>query len=128
MMAHPRKEAIMGNILQFERLQDWIKLGVGAALFVSPWLLQFTDLIDASRSAWITGLVIVILSASALLTLKPWEEWHDVAIGAWMLAAPVILGFTMVPEALGVHLILGAVLILAAGWEIWAVRHQKREN
>jgi hypothetical protein len=117
----------MRKLLEVERLPDWINLGIGVLLFVSPWLLRFTDLVVLSRNAWITGLVIMILSVSAILALKEWEEWYDIAIGAWVMAAPLILGFTEVPAVLVAHLILGGLLIVSAGWEIWLVR-QSRKN
>lgn len=115
----------MNNVSEIYRLPNLINLGVGVVLFVSPWLLQFTDLSSATINARIFGLIIVFVASCELLALKEWEEWHDIGIGVWVMAAPVVLDFSPIPTALGAHLALGAILIASASWEIWHLKRQR---
>ncbi|WP_420107554.1 SPW repeat domain-containing protein [Mesorhizobium qingshengii] len=36
----------------------------------------------------IVGVAVVILAAVALFAFKSWEEWLNVALGAWLLVSP----------------------------------------
>ena len=38
----------------------------GALLFVSPWVMDFTDYFGASWTAWVVGVVTVVLALAAL--------------------------------------------------------------
>jgi hypothetical protein len=49
-------------------LADWINVALGVWLFISPWVLGYTGIRDGSWSAWIFGVVTVILALWALPT------------------------------------------------------------
>lgn len=42
---------------------DWFLLGLGFALLVSPWVFLFSDVPGAAFTAWITGLLTLVVSA-----------------------------------------------------------------
>ena len=79
------------NILEF--WQDSVNLLLGVWLVLSAWVLQFTDVQAAFWNAVIFGLVITAGALSALVRFRDWEEWADIAIGAWLIVSPWILGF-----------------------------------
>ncbi len=116
----------MRKVLDVHRLPDWLNLAIGLALFVSPWVFQFTDLSGASRNAWISGAAVAVIAVCALLALKEWEEWQDIAIGTWVMISPLVLDFTQALSAMYVHLLLGEMLIISAAWEIWRLRRTRR--
>lgn len=116
----------MRKFLDTPRLPDWFNLAIGALLFLSPWALNFTDLPEASRNAWISGAAVAVIAVCALLALKEWEEWQDIALGVWIMIAPLVLDFTQALSAMYAHLLLGELLIISAGWEIWRLRQQTR--
>ena len=116
----------MRKLLEVSRLPDWLNLAIGVALFVSPWMLGFTDLPGASKNAWLSGAAVAVVSVCALLALKEFEEWHDIAIGTWIMISPLVLDFTEVLTALYAHLILGELLIISAAWEIWRLRRARQ--
>jgi hypothetical protein len=103
-----------------DRFQDWINLVLAAFLFVSPWLFGFTSHSLASWNAWICGAVIAALALAAIVRFAEWEEWINVALGAWLVIAPWILGFTAVAAAMWTHVILGLVILVFAGWSAWS--------
>jgi len=119
------KEVLMLDMKRVSRLPDKINLGLGAVLFVSPWVLQYTDLSGATENAWLCGVIIMGVAGAGLMTFKPWEQWHSVVLGVWIVAAPLVLGFAaaMVPTA--VHIVAGVVLVASAAWEIWQVRRSR---
>ena len=105
------------------RLQEWLNLLIGGALFVSPWVLQYRDLSGAALNAQLCGFIICAVAVGALLAYDEWEEWHGIALGAWIVAAPWVLDFVPVVAAAGAHVLLGTLLIVSEAREIWIVRH-----
>ncbi|WP_454621950.1 SPW repeat protein [Bradyrhizobium cenepequi] len=107
--------------------QDWIIGVVGLWLIASPWTIATTMPEGVSQTVvnWnfiITGVVAVILAAAALASFQLWEEWADVIVGLWLVASPWLLHFTASPSATWNAVIAGAVLIVAAGWNMIATR------
>jgi hypothetical protein len=88
-------------------------------LFVSPWLIGFTEVQAASWNAWICGLLIGGLALAALGRLQEWEEWTNVALGIWTAVSPWLLGFSGVAAALWTHVGVGLAVAILAGIELW---------
>jgi hypothetical protein len=120
-------EAQMRKLLSVPRVQDWMNLVFGSALFLSPWILRFIDVHQAAWNAWLCGALVACVAILAVVAFRPWEEWHGVAIGAWLIVAPWVLGFTSIIAAAAAHVIFGGMILAAAGWEIWHVRHYREE-
>jgi hypothetical protein len=118
----------MRKLLEVRRLPDWLNLAIGTALFISPWVLQYTDLPTPAKNAWISGAAVIVIAVCALLALKEWEEWQDIAIGAWVMISPLVLDFTEILTAMYAHLILGELLIISAAWEIWRLKRERRST
>jgi hypothetical protein len=117
------KEVSMRDLLVVPRLQDRINLGIGVLLFISPWLLQFTDMMDAAINAWLCGLVVVGVATAALISFRQWEQWHGIALGAWIIISPWVLGFAPLVSVTALHVVLGLLLVVSESWEIWRLRH-----
>ena len=105
-------------------LQDWASLICGALLILAPWAVGFASDPAATRTAWITGLVTVVLAIAALARFAEWEEWVTAVLGVWMIVAPWIVGFASFHHASGTFLILGVVVLVASASELWQVRHR----
>ena len=76
------------------RWQDWVTLILGLWLFVSPFFMIGGSLSDAAAwNAYLLGGAVTVFAASALADSKPWEEWVNLALGLWLVAAPFALGF-----------------------------------
>jgi len=103
-----------------EGILDVYMLAGGLFLLVSPWLFGFvyrTGRIDAE----LVGFLIVALSVAALLSFAEWEEWLKLALGAWLIVAPWVLGFVHT-SAMHVSIIIGIVVAYLAVLEIWIAR------
>jgi uncharacterized membrane protein HdeD (DUF308 family) len=50
-----------------DRAGEWVEGLIGVLLIVSPWVLGFTSLNSMAWSAWIIGIVSLVLAASTLL-------------------------------------------------------------
>lgn len=102
--------------------QDWANLAVGGWLFLAPWILAYDHVRGAGWNSWICGLVIVVVSAAALILFTPWQEWANAIIGLWLLVSPWVMGFagTENAAALWNHLLVGLVVGGLALWDALA--------
>jgi hypothetical protein len=106
-----------------EAVCDIYNLAIAALLIVSPWLFALTRE-TARADAWLTGIVIAVLSSAALVLFAEWEEWIVLACGAWIVASPWLLGF---PHTLAMHLFIGigVVVMYLAGLELWLIHYDR---
>ena len=95
---------------------------LGAFLFVSPWLFAYRDGV-ARGTAFASGAVLLAISLLAIVAFREWEEWVNLAIGLWLLAAPFALGFPHHAAAMHVAVFVGAVVTFLALLELWLI-HQ----
>lgn len=102
--------------------QDWVNLGLGLWLFVSPWMLNYGTMPAAAWNAWALGIVIAAVAVAALIQFTRWMEWVNVAVGVWLVAAPWLLGYAGAGETrpVFVHVILGLLVGLLALWDALA--------
>jgi hypothetical protein len=106
-----------------DRVQDWLNLALAVLLFISPWALGFRDEPVAAWNAWVCSVIVAVFSIAALVNFAEWEEWVNLAIGAWLVISPWVLQFAHVRSALWTEVILGALILVLAAWEIWSTRH-----
>ena len=93
-----------------QRWQDWINLLLGLWLCVAPFfgLGMLND--TAAGNSYIFGAIIALLAAAALWRPQSWEEWTNLLIGLWLIAAPFVLGFTTQTAAMWNQIIVGLVV------------------
>jgi hypothetical protein len=108
--------------------QDWCNLALAIWLFISPWAVNFggnpadwggatpgpvNDVAAAaSWNAWVAGVILFLLAASALSRLEIWQEWACLALGVWLFVAPWVLGFTQLSAAAWNHWVVGVLIAL----------------
>jgi len=99
--------------------QDWVNLGMGGWLFVSPWVVDFGHIPAAAWNCWMMGVVVAAVSVAALIQFVRWEEWINAGIGLWLLASPWLLGFADADQtgALWNHVASGVVIGVLALWD-----------
>lgn len=111
------------------RWHDWANLVLGIWLFISPWVLNFaaasapgagnpetpgTALANAAWNAWVLGVIIALVSISALSRPAVWQEWLNALLGIWVFIAPWVLGFAAAANAAWDHWIVGFLVFIAA--------------
>jgi len=72
------------DIARNARWQNVANFVLGAWLFISPWVLGFSDAGKVATNAWIFGIIIALLALSAIFAYQRWEEWLTAAIGVWV--------------------------------------------
>jgi hypothetical protein len=88
---------------------------------VSASLATWAGLCDSSGVAlwksYVSVGVAVLLALAALTRHPGWAAASRVLIGAWMIAAPYLLGFADVAPTRSAYLLIGiAVMITSATW------------
>jgi SPW repeat len=72
--------------------EDWCSWLLGIWLCISPWALRFDFDSTTTRTAVISGLLIIAAEFITLSVFRIWEEWINVILGAWLLVCSWILG------------------------------------
>ena len=106
--------------------QDWGNLALGLWVIASPWVLQHAMVTGApaanaatNSTMWnlyIVGAAIAALAGAAIFIFQAWEEWTNVALGAWLFVSPWALGFSASALLMWNAIIVGALVVFLAGW------------
>ena len=98
--------------------EDWCDWALGIWLILSPWVLLFEPDTVATRNAVTVGFLIVAAEALTLSAFRLWEEWINVALGAWLLVSPWILGVGNAPAKVN-FVIVGVLVAALALYQVW---------
>jgi hypothetical protein len=99
--------------------EDWVNLVLGIWLCTSPWVLPGSDEgMTAIQNTFLTGFLLIVIETVALTAFRIWEEWISVAIGAWLIASPWVLGITAAVAVANLS-IVGVVVLALALYEMW---------
>jgi len=99
--------------------EDWIGVILGVWLLVSPMVLRYGEM-GAAQNAFLVGVLLIVIEAVELTVFRPWEEWINVILGAWLVISPWVLGATLIATT---NLVVVGFLVLAlALYEIWDER------
>jgi len=102
--------------------EDWLSVGIGCLVVISPWLAGAVDSQFAVLNAVAIGLVVLSVGGLELGALQRWEEWIELALGLWLAASPWILGYSHLSSLTAMHVALGVVVAMLACIELWQDR------
>jgi hypothetical protein len=97
--------------------EDWCSWGLGIWLCISPWALRFDLQPTATHAAVVTGVMLILVEAVTLSVFRAWEEWINVVLGAWLIAAPWLLGVASLAATVN-FVVVGALVLALALYEI----------
>jgi hypothetical protein len=97
----------MTNMKALERWQDWTSFGLGLWLAVSPWVAGFHQHEAPTVNCVFIGLVVALAAHFECTLDDCTAEWLNLALGAWLVAAPFAFNFT--------HLAIPAANCIAGG-------------
>ena len=61
-------------------IDEWMMALAGAATFVAPWVLSYTDVQAATWTSWAVGVVVAAAALAAVPTSRAiWREQHHAA-------------------------------------------------
>ena len=105
--------------------QDWLSWLLGIWLLLSPWTFAFDAETTAMRNAVVLGALIIIAEAFELSVFRDWEEWINVALGAWLLVSSWVLGIISLAAKWN-FFVVGALVLGLAAYELWEARRNPR--
>jgi len=96
--------------------ENWVNFAVGLWLTLAPWMIPGGiwegRAVAASWNLWFSGTIVLVSSALALWSLKPWEEWVNLAVGAWLIVSPWILGYAGVGWFAWTSVLSGLIIVV----------------
>ena len=98
--------------------QDPVNGLLGAWLLLSPWVVGYAAETTATYNAVVVGLLLLAAALGAILAPQAWEEWTEVVLGLWLIAAPRLLGFYTADLATAVSATTGVVVVVLALWTL----------
>ena len=118
--------------------EDWFGMLLGGLIVVSPWFpfQSSHETMDAERSVmilntFVVGMLVFGLGQLEYVALQRWEEVAEIALGLWLIASPLIFGYSG-DEFLRVwHTVLGGVVGLLGAlqlWQDWRLSDQELAN
>jgi uncharacterized membrane protein HdeD (DUF308 family) len=110
------------GLLKGEKKMYWLTGILGVLLILAPFGLGYRVDSVALWSNIILGAIVVV--ASAIKGLFPdetrWEYWVAGIMGILAIIAPFVLHFSTVATALWASVILGIIVAVLAGYEVFA--------
>jgi len=103
--------------------EDWCSWLLGIWLCISPWALRYDWDQTATRTAVISGLLIIGAELVTLSVFQSWEESLNVILGAWLTICSWILGIGA-SQAKVNFVVIGVVMVALALYEIWDARRK----
>jgi peptidoglycan/LPS O-acetylase OafA/YrhL len=118
--------------------EDWFGMLLGVLIVVSPWFpVQGThDVMTAERSTmvlntFVIGMLVFGLAQLEYVALQRWEEVGEIVLGLWLMASPLLFGYSGDDFLPGWHAVLGAIVILLGAlqlWQDWRLSDQELAN
>lgn len=93
------------------RWQDWTSFALGLWLALSPWAAGYSEHMPATANAAFVGLALALASHFEASCCEDSMEWLNLALGAWLIAAPFVLGFTPQPVAAVNSIMVGGAIV-----------------
>jgi SPW repeat len=101
--------------------QDWVSWMLGIWLSVSPWALGFANDALSTQNAVVVGFLLILTEVVTLSIFETWEEWINVALGAWLIVSP--WGLAMVSVVARANCVtVGLIVVVLTLYELWQAR------
>ena len=94
---------------------------MGIWLLLSPWALWFEKDATAMHNAVALGALIILVELLELSFFRGWEEWINVALGAWLIISPWALGLSNAAARIN-FTVVGVLVLALAAHELWDMR------
>jgi hypothetical protein len=108
------------NVLKVHRgWEDWLLIGLGGVLLLSPALVQGEMPPPILYSALSVGVVIMVMALFEIALKGRWEEIIQFAVGVWLGASVFVLDYGIASDLRALHFAIGALVALMAAFEFW---------
>lgn len=101
--------------------RNWLNAVIGLWFIVSPWALRVSDQAYVTWSSVIVGIVLVVVSVWAALTVdiggwKVWQNWVSLVCGLWFVIHPFLGHFEE-----GSYYAIVSAAILSMALSLWTL-------
>jgi hypothetical protein len=102
---------------------DALNILAGLWLIIAAFALGYADITRALWNDIILGVAIVAIAAVRVASERlPWLSWIELVLGAWLIAAPFVLGYADVSRPFVNDVIVGAIVVFLSGFSALAYR------
>ena len=108
---------IRKKLIPHRSWEDWFLLALGTLIFLSPSFADSGYHGLPAASAVIVGLIIMFVAQLEIVALSRWEQIINLICGAWIAAAPLILGYDS--QLRFWHFGLGSLVVVIVLFELW---------
>jgi hypothetical protein len=104
--------------------EDWLGMLLGVSIALSPWFstrvqLPYGDFNLIAVNAIAVGLLVLGLAELEYVALQRWEEVAEAFLGVWLIASPLIFGYSADGSLRFWHSSLGGLVVLLAMLQLW---------
>ena len=106
--------------------EDWFGMLLGVLIVVSPWFpaQPAHEVMTAERSTmvlntFVVGMLVFGLAQLEYVALQRWEEVAEIALGLWLIASPLIFGYSGDDTLRAWHATLGGIVVLLGALQLW---------
>lgn len=112
-----RREAARRGQVQ---IASGLNVAAGIWLIIAPFGLGYGGV--ALVNDVVVGFVVAVLAVIRYLEAyrAAWMSWINFALGAWLIVAPFVLGYSGTARALWNDIILGVIVLALAFWSATA--------
>jgi hypothetical protein len=104
--------------------EDWASWLLGIWLVLSPWAFFYDQESRAMENAVAIGVLILVAEVVELSIFRDWEEWINVAAGAWLVVSPWVLSVASVAARWN-FVVVGALVVGLALYELREMRSSR---
>lgn len=108
------------GLMAHRRWEDILSMILGAAILISPMFITPAASPLVMTVTALAGAAIIVLAGLEQLSLRRWEEILELALGVWVMIAPVALNYGGTLRTW--HFVLGACVAALAILELWQDR------
>ena len=104
--------------------QQWtiveaVNAAMAIMLIASPWTFRYADASVAMWSAVLIGLLLGATTLTRTIDARDWQGWASLALGAFALLGPWLLGFSEIKNAVGMHVTAGLAVVAMTLIDLW---------
>lgn len=106
--------------------QDVVNLFLGIWAFLTPWVLGHHPGAGVVADYVITGILITFFAGAGMIAYRPWQEGINMALGAWLLVSPWVLGFSAIPSMMWSAVVIGVLVVICSAFGL--IKKQSHEH
>ena len=98
--------------------ENWCGWLLAIWLCISPGPLGYGDEHTATYAAVLTGIVLICTEMLTISPFRLWEEWINVFVGGWLIAASWLLHVQSSSARIN-FVVVGALVVALAVYKLW---------